>query len=323
MTLVTSLVWIHFALWVSSGLVVYGATPGFDEIQVGSVSLVAPQPSPAAPTKPLLAPQAITINSVCKNNSHVVCPSGICEADPTNCHGTPSIFVQIQPTQFVVTKRFVNKTVRVNILDSDKGGVGWILFPPNMLRRGWNVSVVTSNEDSTTKDDDCNGVVVQQGSAAVDITITNAKGKFIRKFTQSFRLNLYGSVKGSNGQACVGFTNDDQRAWKCNNESDIDNQNQQKVTRDQSVLLVNTQSDHLTSFAVLLGASSSRGGCGEDGNWGWIEIASLVLIGSSVFLVTLVTTLYCLSSSFRSLVTGVDEDAAILKLQRVAAAVQE
>jgi len=228
----------------------------------------------------------------------------------SQCQGEPDLSKPIPEIEVTITKEDVGKNILVNIANGDDLGVGQLLFLPDTLQEGWNISIKTVDSPVTTtsNSNDCgdNADEFEAVSHILEIEVTDSNGNPVKHFDRSFQLSIYAVIKDSTQDVCLGYSNNDGQGWKCDRESNINS------TGSSSVFLVDTTSDHLTSFAVLLGDGSNRAGCG----WGWIEIASLVMIGGAVSLMTLVNTLFCFSSSFRAWVTGRDEVAVMRSLQQ-------
>jgi len=260
-----------------------------------------PKPSKSSPT-------TVIVNPVCSDNDNVLCASGQCKSDHSECKGEPDISDEIEEVTYTVTTRDRNKSILLNIVGKDNKGVGQVLFPANMLQQGWNVTITSSDHPSTSSSDgDCGETqTLEQTSTSVDIAVTNSKGREVRKFDKSFQLSLYSLIDDKSlDDICFGYSNNRDDGWRCNNNIDLEK------TSTMSVYLVNTKSDHLTSFAVLLG-STSGAGC----EWGWIQIASLVILGSTIVFVLLTLALYQYSRVFRVLVTGHDEEEAIESIKK-------
>jgi len=249
------------------------------------------------------------------------CPSGSCSADPTACTGEPDVGKQdsIRDFSFVVSKRYRNKQIDFNVEDSSNRGIAKVEFPPNTLLPGWRVSI-TKAEESKSDDEakDCgkksSSKSKKEASTPFDIQVTNADGKEVSNFGNSFKLSLFASIgaTGDTKHACLGY-------WKGKGDSKRcdDSSFKLKKTSSDSVYLVEAQVDHLTSFAVLLGdPGSNDGDCG----WNWISIASLTILGSSFLLVISIVFAYCFSGRFRAVVTGSNEKRELSKLKKIIAA---
>jgi len=247
----------------------------------------------------------------------------------TLCRGEPDIDSPIPDIEVKLTKREVEKTILVNIVSSDNRGVGQLRIPPNMLREGWNVSIRTVQVDNSamTRRSECDDGQrrhnsVEAVSQVLEIEVTDSRGKPVKHFDHSFKLSLFAVIKDDhyrNNDVCLGYSNnyDDDEGWKCDGTSSINS------TGESSVFLVETTSDHLTSFAVLLGSAGNgeRDGCGS--TWGWIQIASLVITGTAIALVIIVTTLFYCSPPFRAWIMGRDEDAVMSYIRKAIARAQQ
>jgi len=255
-------------------------------------------------------PSTVIVNSLCSKDQ-VLCPSGQCKSALSECQGEPDVSKPIPEIEVTVTKEDVGKNILVNIANEGNMGVGQLRFRPDTLREGWNISIKTVDTPvmTSSKPDDCgNSEEFEAVSHVLEIQVTDSDGNQVKHFDQSFQLSLYAVIKDSSQGVCLGYSNNDGQGWKCDQESNINS------TGSSSVFLVDTTSDHLTSFAVLLGSGSNsiRAGCG----WGWIEITSLAMIGCAVSLMTLVNSLYFCSSFFRAWITGRNEEARMRSIEK-------
>jgi len=200
--------------------------------------------------------------------------------------------------------------ILINIASEGNGGVGQLVFAPNMLHEGWNVSIRTVDNPSLHSTGNCDSQELKAASHLLEIEVTDEDGNPVKHFGNNrFQISLYAVLADLNKEACLGYSNNDDEGWKCASTTNINS------TGSSSVFLVDTTSNHLTSFAVLLGSNNNLDGCG----WGWVEIASLVMIGSTICLVSLINTLYCVSPRFRNVIRGTNEEAVMKSLQRVLA----
>jgi len=248
-------------------------------------------------------------NPVCSNPSDIKCANGECQADITSCTGEPQTN-DLQDITFVVTDNDRDKPIQLNLVHkgTGSGGLGAVAFPPNMLQDGWNVTITQGSAQQDTSESDGCGSANSYGIASIPIKIeiTDSDGNPVNHFNNSFELTLFGILNDQHESACLGYRSQDDDDWSCD-QSTTDKQS----TRSNSVFVVKSKFDHLTSFAVLLGGSSMNG-C----RWGWIEYASMGMIGGAVALTLLSIVLHCFSEQFRALIHGQDERRAISSIQR-------
>jgi len=223
----------------------------------------------------------------------------------------PDISKPIPDLLYTVNKKDKDKTIVINLANSENGGVGQLVFAPNMLRPGWNVSI-TSTDDSSMRssNSDCGDNELEAVSPVLEIRVTDDKGRPVKHFEKSFQLSLYAVLKDGDltKDACLGYSNNKQEGWKCDGVTNFNS------TGSSSVFLVDTTSDHLTSFAVFLGGA---GGLGESGcEWSWVQVASLVMIGCAVSFTVVINGLYCAVPAFRSFLGGSNEEAVMKRIRR-------
>jgi len=213
---------------------------------------------------------------------------------------------------FVIPKSYKNKAIRVNLVDEgiNGGGYGVLQFPPNMLRDGWNVTITESSQqqqDSSSGSNECEKIKpAEKASISIDIKVTDSYGNPVNRFNNSFALKLFGLLKSQEHSACIGYRSRDDEDWSCG-----DSNTEKQPTKSNSVFVVQSDFDHLTSFAVLLGGS----GINECG-WGWIEYASMGMIGGSFAFTILMVLLHCFSGDFRAWISGRDERRVMLEIKR-------
>ena len=158
-------------------------------------------------------------------------------------------------------------------------------FLRTLLKRGWNVTVSSSHQYDHVQqhkkdcESDKSSSSVRVVSNPFEVTVTDENCRAVTRFDRPFNLSVFGTARSDVvGNACMGYSEDEGKTWKCDRfEAGLEQ------TGTQSVYMWYTTSDHLTSFAVLLG-SEEAGSTDSCGDWGWIEIASLVLIASLAFL---------------------------------------
>jgi len=260
-------------------------------------------------TPRLPTPSTTIVNPICDHNL-VLCPSGQCESTLSMCQGEPDFTKPISDMSYTVTEQDKHKGIVLHLANGDNGGVGRLEFAPNMLHPGWNISIRTVDDSSTKSSNsgNCGDRELEAVSRVLEIQVTDERGRPVKQFNNSFQLSLYAVLNEHlTKDACLGYSNNDNEGWKCDGTTRINS------TGSQSVWLVDTTSDHLTSFAVLLG--SFEGGCG----WGWIEIASLVMLGCALCFINFVTALYCTVPAFRAIIRGGNEEVIMRGIQKAIA----
>lgn len=250
-----------------------------------------------------------------------MCPSGQCKKDPSHCSGTNSNS-HFDDVDFVATSRFVGKAVRVNVLNGLEG-VAAIDFPINALKPGWNVTIRRTNTElnsrvnsGSTDEDECSREEHRVVSPPFQIDVFDENGDPVTQFDPPLSVSAFarldgyyhsssGSSSNSKRKVCFGYSQDGESVWHCPRESKLSLQD----TRVKVIKFANAETYHLTTFAVLLGDSVDK--CG----WDWISIASLVMTGSCMVLVSICGVLMK-TKRFRALVGGYSVDARISKLEK-------
>jgi len=251
------------------------------------------------------SPSTVRVNSPCQGN-YYICPSGECKSSSLECTGEPTTGSAITETTVTITEAYENKEILIYVSSDDGKSVGSVSFPPNLLKVGWNVTI--SSTEATPQDvNDCGDSSVF-ASNPFEIEVRNSRGKLVKKFDRPLNLSLFGRVHDWE-DVCVGYSEDKGRQWQCN-PNDISSES----TGTNGVYVVQTTSDHLTSFAVLLG-SPTGSGC----DWGWVETVSLALIATAICITIAVVIAFWFSTSLRKMISGranlVDEMNKIRKLQ--------
>jgi len=229
-----------------------------------------------------------------------------------------------------VTKDFVDKRVRINVLQSSSKNpksphqlAVAVDFPPNALKPGWKVMI--RRPESSVLDDskfdqhssDCGSTSSQKTvSPPFEIDVYDQHGNRVTKFDPPLKLSSFANIDGevSNNRdkhkkVCFGYNNGEgsSEKWSCVDSDEFD----VLQTQTDNTKFVSSTSDHLTSFAVLLGSNTN----GECSGWGWIQITSLVLIGSCCCFSLLIGALYLRSKRFQAMVQGYDSGKRLTKIQ--------
>jgi len=250
----------------------------------------------------------VIINPVCSKANQIKCPDGQCKPEFTECEGSPDTG-DLEDVSYVIANRDRNRSIRVNLVNrGNSGGLGAVEFPPNMLHPGWNITIRLSpqNQQQSSSSSGCgdDNVLTETASVAIEIQVTDSHGDPVRHFDNSFGLSLFGILRNID-DICLGYRSQYDEDWNCD-----DSGTKARSTNTRSVFVVESEFDHLTSFAVLLGGSNNR--CG----WGWIEFASMGMIGGAIVLTLVVMILHCCSYQFRALVAGADERKEMIKIEK-------
>jgi len=213
--------------------------------------------------------------------------------------------------QFIVTHKFEGRAVRINALHSDGSFATLFEFAPDTLREGWNLSIASGPSVETTRHSSCgNGVTEKKRflSPSVQLTVTDGNGDPVKHFHIPLNISTFAHPFDGNRGECFGYNNDgDARDWKCSEEFSY------QSTRTRRVTWTTTSSDHLTSFAVLLGSTITDSS--ECDGLDWISIASLSMIAAAFLMVLVCSGGYYWSVGFRALVGGYKREAKMSAIQ--------
>jgi len=179
------------------------------------------------------------------------------------------------------------------------------------LKEGWNVSL---SERSATESNTKNKCGHQEKdlqflSPEVKLTVTDENGDPVRSFETPLNIATFAyPLDSADDKVCFGYNNDKQSDdWKCNDNF------KSRATKTKNVAWTQTSSDHLTSFAVLLGDFQIDSSCdGLD----WISIASLSMIAAAVCFVSVCIVAYLWSETCQAIVGGYTTNARMTRLQK-------
>jgi len=242
--------------------------------------------------------------------------SNECKKDPSDCRGVPLVNEPIEDLSFTVTSKFKDRAVRINALHSSDSSFATLFeFAPNILKVGWNISLSTPTTsvrrlpDGGKKRCGENQKEKEFLSPVVELSVLDEEGRLVRHFDVPLKISTFANPLGGDDSSlsgvCFGYNEGGEGAdWKCADEFSV------SPTKTDQVSFVATQSDHLTSFAVLLGPTRDSS-CDLD----WISIASLVLIGSSMCLVLFIGSVYLRHRRFQALVGGYNANKRITAIQ--------
>jgi len=106
------------------------------------------------------------------------------------------------------------------------------------------------------------------GSSVLDITITDPFGILITSLPDELEICITTGNRDPDDYECLGFFNEQERRWEC----------EDRCLEERRQFLCGT-TDHLTSFALLLGGNNNENECGSSGDFviAWISLAAVVL----------------------------------------------
>eukprot|EP01102_Stenamoeba_stenopodia_P013658 TRINITY_DN4466_c0_g1_i1.p1 TRINITY_DN4466_c0_g1~~TRINITY_DN4466_c0_g1_i1.p1 ORF type:complete len:796 (+),score=139.52 TRINITY_DN4466_c0_g1_i1:150-2390(+) len=250
----------------------------------------------------------IVVNKVCQDSSDTLCPSGKCVSDPSECtgaigSGTDLSSSDVQTSVTTVSPSSEGKPVVINVVSGDKSVVASLRFPPNILRPGWTVQIeppveVYNSSSSLETEDNCGGTS-ELRSPAFQVTVKDKKDREVTQFAKPFTMSSFASFSSSeDNSVCFGYIDDrTSDKWKCVSKEHL----KTIKTRQRGIHYVETQVDHLTTFAVLLNGRDLSDGCND---FGWIDIVSLSMLGAALVFVTVIVLLFYLNMPFRAFVSG-------------------
>jgi len=252
------------------------------------------------------------INPVCDNPSDVLCPSNDCKSDASKCTGKidPSNR-EVVPTTAVIKDSTAPTVINVLLDTGGSKSLGaTFFFPPKTLLKGWTVRIKQASKTSIQKaevDDSC-GQKKELVSSPFQLLIEDEDGKEVHQLRNTISLSSFALIKDEKQKrkTCFGYIQDGESSsssWKCVQSDDYN----VKDTQTRTIKFASGTTDHLTTFAVLLGVTR-RSSC--DGV-GWIVITASSMIGAALVLITCVVIVFCYSRRFRALVYGYSVDRGI------------
>ena len=162
----------------------------------------------------------------------------------------------------------------------DKGLVGALFVPPNLSNQD-NTTLITSY--TGTSDSNQPGLV----SSILNITLSDGQGNAITQLDSPLTICLaYPNSTKKDQKVCLGYYDENRNKWKCEDEC---------LTVPKSGMnrenLLCGQTDHLTSFALLLFGKDEEYPCKSDPDktLAWISLGmvagAIVVVALSVVFV--------------------------------------
>jgi len=233
-----------------------------------------------------------------------MCLNGDCEDDASQCNGEFRYNIDSPITSIDVP---YNESVRgrelvVPILQYDQL-VGRVLIPPDTFPNGWTLALRPSSRQPDITSGCNNKVQQQQASPTFDLIAFDSHGheravSGLRQIT----LQTYIQSNASASDVCMSFAQTGDDKFQCLARGRASDQ---KVTqtRNHDVLLLESRTDHFTSFvALLLIHDDDSNDCEDTNRTLWI--ISISLISFAICFVLSVGLIYLKSKHFRALVKG-------------------
>lgn len=183
-----------------------------------------------------------------------------------------------------ITKTEHDRGLFVGLLGDDHSTyLGDVFFPAGTLESGWKVTIRASekNPRNNHHNDNCgeDGETKSKtrASPVFDISVTNRDGDEIKlkNVTPPIEFTAFAPISLQD-QGCYGYSETEDDTYHCLSSFKL----QQVGTKEVGTSLVQSESTHLTSFAVLLEVSGSMpGSC----NWLWWILTLGFLCGAIAF----------------------------------------
>eukprot|EP01102_Stenamoeba_stenopodia_P002996 TRINITY_DN12933_c0_g1_i1.p1 TRINITY_DN12933_c0_g1~~TRINITY_DN12933_c0_g1_i1.p1 ORF type:complete len:845 (+),score=154.32 TRINITY_DN12933_c0_g1_i1:64-2598(+) len=209
-------------------------------------------------------------------------------SSPHNLMKRPCVGCKANDKTIEFTKENSQKDIKVPF-ESGKYIVGQMIIQANTFKPGCVLRINQSDADvQVQKSDalDCEPEL-RLSSIAVELSLTGSSEECKEEgFKHPVSIELY-SKTFDTSRVCVAFQRHES-SWKCLESPSI--------RRHPNYIAVKSETEHFTSFAVLLEMSDP---CDR-----WIWIASLSLVGACLICTFCTSFLYCRSGRFRSFVGG-------------------
>eukprot|EP01102_Stenamoeba_stenopodia_P015014 TRINITY_DN5077_c0_g1_i1.p1 TRINITY_DN5077_c0_g1~~TRINITY_DN5077_c0_g1_i1.p1 ORF type:complete len:274 (+),score=34.91 TRINITY_DN5077_c0_g1_i1:156-977(+) len=200
---------------------------------------------------------------------------------PTSCIES----CRVKKTKYKFTKTSANSDVSVPILATDNTLAGEVRVSAQTFKSGCVLSIKEGSRSGKIDKKDCREDV-EVGSASIELQISKpCKSK---DFRHPVEIRLYS--KKSEMTNCIAFKENNNHDWRCLDSTS----DGRKISSD--LVEISSKTTHFTTFAVLLGSSSS---CSR-----WIWISSLALVAVCLVLCTIVVFAHYKFYSVRALVAG-------------------
>lgn len=179
----------------------------------------------------------------------------------------------------------------IKLSDKKRRIVGEVKVPKGAFKKGTILKVKPFDGPKPKKEDDDDGCKDDKKekeekeskpvSTTIDLTAYSRDGKMVQPkkgIAVSLVTVLPDGVHPS--EVCFGF-NQDKAKWQC----EKDNIEDDKIPGKKNTYEIRRKFDHFTGFSVLLGSTSSKGGCGSWGVLQWLSMTFLIGAGVLFLLV--------------------------------------
>jgi len=229
---------------------------------------------------------------------------GRCASKSQDCDGSIKDSTgDIKPTTITYTGANRNSELVIPLKQSSQT-IGSIHIPAKAFPNNWTLSILPSDVDHKL-DNSCQQKQ-ERVSPVFDIVVRDSRGRErgVSGLSRPILLSIFTQRISSLSVAkqerfCFAFAGRFDPKFQC-----LENTNFTE-TKNPEVYLVESATDHLTSFAVLF--SNPRDDCGDHEWW----IVSISLVSSALTLVLAVGILYYRSKRFRALVMGYEPSRSL------------
>lgn len=162
-------------------------------------------------------------------------------------------------------------TVNIPIVKDDGTSVGSVSVPNNPTGDGQSYNVAVSWITNRVVQ---HSTGVQPASTLVEVNLYDSKGRPVNKFSKALEICIQEESSQVNKDACLGYWDTEKSEWICQ-DACLESQNDGELWCGTT--------DHLTSFAILLGGNRGSDPCGgKDVTDYVIAWVSLGLISTAV-----------------------------------------
>jgi len=162
--------------------------------------------------------------------------------------------------------------------------IGFAFIDPKTFPPGTILSISSPNTQPSIKDrdDGCHDSDVERASPVVNIKAENAPNSRFDPPVQ-LQLGIYPNNTGiDRSSMCLGYSNNNKDPLKCqSNGPRITDVTYDHSSDGSNSTIVQADTPHFTSFAVLLGGTGFSNGCGSD----WLWIVSVTMLASFILAV--------------------------------------
>jgi len=287
-------------------------------------------PTPKSTRSKSQAPEQIVyVQASCQQRGLVECPNKQCKKNVGDCESDIGIDTEkpIKELRVPVTEREVKGGLFIGLENpSQDKYLGDIFFPAGTLKSGWTVFISNSNKKPQSKDKKKCGKKKKEDntekvvSSNFDITVRDKQGKEVnmKDIKPPLQLSAFAEISNNvsvshhpcndrqltnrQDKGCFGYANKGDSDFTCMSEYHAS-----KVGKNSKFSRVQTTTDHLTSFAVLLLPSSDSSGCDHSKLW-WI--LTTCFLGGAL-LCCLLVIVASFHRRFRSIIYGYSDSQDI------------